>query len=131
MTSYLHIWRFAAVLVYRLVCQPVTLESWVRFPDAAAFGHHTRTRVSLTFVGSPFYFTSFRGADSSRTDFWPDDYGRGSRCRPSSMRTLCWPYRGQQPGGVRMIKTRNVGGPTPTHIRDKNSVLPSLSPALN
>jgi hypothetical protein len=25
-----------AVLVYRLVCQPVTLESWVRFPDAAA-----------------------------------------------------------------------------------------------
>ena len=24
-----------AVLVYRLVCQPVTLESWVRLPDAA------------------------------------------------------------------------------------------------
>ena len=23
------------MLVYRLVCQPVTLESWVRFPDVA------------------------------------------------------------------------------------------------
>ena len=40
-----------------------------------------------------------------RAGFWPGDYGRGSRCRPPSVRTLCWSYRGQQPG-VRIIKNQ-------------------------
>jgi len=41
-----------AVLVYRLVCQPVTLESWVRFPDAAIWttDHPTRNRVVSLFA---------------------------------------------------------------------------------
>ena len=35
------------MLVYRLVCQPVTLESWVRFPDVALSTAQTRAESFL------------------------------------------------------------------------------------
>ena len=44
-----------AVLVYRLVCQPVTLESWVRLPDAALDRLRSRARPAT-------------GAEQAQTD---------------------------------------------------------------
>ena len=67
-----------AMLVYRLVCQPVTLESWVRFPD-----------VALQHLQSDVIFTNHTSNPQTILLFWRDQSNK-AKSRTSFIKNKRW-----------------------------------------